>query len=96
MIQLDAGNVLMKPSHRKQLMAWLRRAMKIGERLGHFTLNLTMNRSGHSYEVRADVRDSAGSFTCRSRQHNWRDAVRELTRLLVARLHTQWVLRTAA
>ncbi len=96
MIQLNAGNVLLKPSQRRQLMAWLRRALKLGERLGNFVLNLSMTRSGRSYEVRADVRENAGSFACRVRRNDWRDAVREMARMLVAQLHTLWVTRAAA
>lgn len=89
MIKLDAGNVLLKPSHRRQLMSWLRRALRIGNRLGQFALVITMQRTGKQCEVRAQVHDSAGDFVCRSRQHDWRDAVRELVRALVSRLHAQ-------
>ena len=95
MIKLEAGNVLLKPSHKRQLMSWLRRALRIGERLGEFTLLITMRRSGRQCEVRASVHDSAGDFVCRSRQHDWRDAVRELVRALVNRLHAQQLGRAA-
>jgi len=95
MIKLEAGNVLLKPSHKRQLMSWLRRALRIGERLGEFTLLITMRRSGKRCEVRASVHDSAGDFVCRSRQHDWRDAVRELVRALVNRLHAQQLGRAA-
>jgi hypothetical protein len=89
MIKLDAGNVLLKPSHRKQLMAWFRRALRIGSRIGQFALVITMHRSGKQCEVRAQVHDSAGDFVCRSRQHDWRDAVRDLVRSLINRLQAQ-------
>jgi hypothetical protein len=95
MIQLNAGNVLLKPSHRKQLMAWLRRAAKLGERLGQFVLNLSMNRSGKHFDIRASVQDSAGNFSCHARNHDWRTAVREIVRMLVLRLHGQLTLRAA-
>lgn len=95
MIKLEAGNVLLKPSHRKQLMAWLRRALRIGSRIGQFMLTITMRRSGRICEVRASVHDSAGDFVCRSRQHDWRDAMRELARVLVNRLHAQQLGRAA-
>jgi hypothetical protein len=95
MIQLNAGNVLLKPSHRKQVMALLRRAMKFGERLGNFMLNVRMSRCGRNYEVKAIVRDSAGDFTVHSRQHDWRNAMRELAQMLVSRLHQQWLMRSA-
>jgi hypothetical protein len=53
MIKLDAGNVLLKPSHRRQLMTALRRCMRIGERLGNFVLSITMRRCGRALELRA-------------------------------------------
>jgi len=95
MIKLQAGNVLLKPSQRKQLMAWLRRALRIGSRMGEFVLVITMHRSGRQCEVRAQVHDAAGDFVCRSRQHDWRDAVRDLVRRLVNQLHAQQLRRLA-
>lgn len=89
MIQFDPGNVLLKPSHRRQLMAWLRRALRIGQRLGNFVLQLSMKRVGRSYEVNAVVHDSAGNFRCRIKRHDWQNAVRELSRTLCVRLHDQ-------
>jgi hypothetical protein len=96
MIKLEAGNVLLKPSHKRQLMSWLRRALRIGSRLGGFTLLITMRRSGRQCEVRAHVHDTAGDFVCRSRRHEWRDAVRDLVRSLVNRLHAQQLGRALA
>lgn len=93
MIKLDAGNVLLKPSQRRQLMSWLRRAMRMGERLGNFVLNITIKRVGRQYEVRADVHDSQGDFGCRARQQHWRDAFRDLVRTLSNRLHAQVIAR---
>jgi hypothetical protein len=89
MIQLDSGNVLLKPSHRKQLMAWLKRAMRIGQRLGNFLLQITMKRTGRSYEVNFAVQDSAGNFNLRMKRHDWRDAVRDLSRMICVKLQGQ-------
>ena len=89
MIKLDAGNVLLKPAQRKQLMTWLRRAVKMGERLGNFVLSLSFQRIGHQFEVRANVHDSAGDFGFRARQRDWRGAIRELISNINARLHQQ-------
>ena len=93
MIQLNSGNVLLKPSHRRQLMSWLRRATKMGERLGQFFLTLTLHRSGKSVEVTASVRDSAGKFELRSRSQDWHGAVRNIIRMLATRLHEQLIMR---
>ncbi len=89
MIKLDLGNVLLKPSHRKQLMSWLKRPLRLGEKLGNFVLTLTLHRVGRGYEVRASVVDSAGSFDCRSRQRDWRDAFRDIIRTLGIMLQAQ-------
>lgn len=89
MIKLDSGNVLLKPSHRKQLMSWLRRALRLGQRLGAFVLKITMRRNGRMYEVRAAVQGAAGSFDCRARCHDWRTAFRDLARKLAVRLRAQ-------
>ena len=96
MIKLDAGNVLLKPSTRKQLMSWLRRAARLGQRLGDFVLTLTLHRAGRQYEVKALVHDSAGDFDCRVRQTDLRTAVRQLVARLTQLLHTQRVRQFAA
>ena len=96
MLRLNEGNVLLKPSHRKQLMSWLKRVLRLGERLGDFVLTISMQRTGKSYEVKASVHDKVGDFDCRFRQHDWRSALRNMVRSLVHRLHDQYVLRTAS
>ena len=95
MIKLDLGNVLLKPSHRKQLMAQLRRSLRLGERLGNFVLSISLRRSGNHFEAHADVRDRAGDFGCRARKHSWQDALRDLVRALTAKLHDQHLRRPA-
>ena len=95
MIKLDSGNVLLKPSHRRQLMAALRRALRMGERLGDFLLTLTLHRSGRQYELKATVTDAIGSFACRARNNDWHDAMRDLIRSITARLHDQCLGRRA-
>jgi len=89
MVKLDSGNVLLKPSHRRQLMTWLRRAQKLGAQVGNFLLTIQFHRVGHLTEVRAQVHNSAGDFTCRIRRSSWSDAMREIAHQLAARLHSQ-------
>jgi ribosome-associated translation inhibitor RaiA len=96
MIKLDSGNVLLKPSHRRQLMTWLRRAMRLGNRIGNFALTISMQRIGRAYEVRATVEDSAGTLTCRSKRHDWQDALRDLVRRLTQWLHEQQLRHATA
>lgn len=89
MIKLDAGNVLLKPSQRRQLMSWLRRSLKLGERLGDFVLTIRMWRTGRQFELRAAVRDRAGEFGCRVRRNDWESALRDLVQSVCRRLHGQ-------
>jgi hypothetical protein len=93
MLRLIEGNVLLKPSHRKQLMTWFRRVQRIGARIGDFVLTLKLHRVGHRYEVKANVHDACGDFDCRSRQSDWKTAVRTLCRDVLARLHGQCLQR---
>jgi hypothetical protein len=90
MIQLEVGNVLLKPSHRRQLTTWLRRAVKLGERLGDFALRISLRRAGRCVEVRAKVHDAAGDFTLRARKGDMREALRQITAELCQRLHDQY------
>lgn len=95
MIELDVGNVLLKPARRRQMMARLRRCLKLGSRLGGFALRITIWRTGRQYELRAAVRDRASDFGCRVRRADWLGAVHDLIRMLSHRLHHQCLLRNA-
>ena len=96
MVKLEAGNVLLKPSHRRQLMGWLKRCARLGQRLGDFVLKLSLTRVGNSHEVKVAVHDSAGDFSCRIRQRDWRGAVREAIRRIMMQLHLQRLQHVAA
>jgi hypothetical protein len=96
MIELDSGNVLLKPSVRRQLMGWLRRSLRLGSRLGNFVLKISLRKVGRSYDVNARVRDSAGDFRFHMRRHDLKNAFRELARRLTVRLHEQCMGRTSA
>ena len=89
MIKLEAGNVLLKPSSRRQLMGWLKRPARVGQRLGNFDLTITLCRIGNQLEAVASCRDKAGVFTCRTRQRDVRYAMRELIRRINMQLHLQ-------
>ncbi|HEX2971753.1 MAG TPA: hypothetical protein VHP11_05440 [Tepidisphaeraceae bacterium] len=89
MIKLEPGNVLLKPSHRKQMNAWLKRSLRLGQRMEDFDVTLSLSRIGHAYEVQARVHDSAGDFGCRCRQRDVRNALRDVAISLASRLHDQ-------
>ena len=95
MMELVSLNVPLRGVHRKQIMAWLRRSLKLGRQIGNFVLKMTIQRSGKSFEVRAQVSDGAGEFTCRSKG-DLMDACREVTHKLNLQLHKQRLQRKAA
>lgn len=94
MFTLDSGNVLLKPSHRKQVMTWLRRALRLGQRIGGLFLTISMKRVGKFYEVNATAQDSKGTLACRARRHDWKDALRDLAHKLTQWLHGQQLSAT--
>lgn len=89
MIKLDSGNVLLKPSNKRQVMAWLRRAQKLGAKLGKFVLKVSLHRTGNRIEAIATVTSSAGQFNLHARKHDWKDAMRNLIHSLSTQLSMQ-------
>jgi len=89
MFTLESGNVLLKRSHRRQLNAWLKRALRLGHRLAAFSLRLTMSRSGSHYAMQAAVQHAGGRFDCHVRAHDWSEAARQIIRLVTMQLHDQ-------
>jgi hypothetical protein len=89
MFTLESGNVLLKRSHRRQLNAWLKRSLRLGQRMADFDLTLSMNRVGRQYAMHADVQHSGGHFDCRVRAHDWSEAARQIARLVTVQLHDQ-------
>jgi hypothetical protein len=87
MIKLDSGNVLLKPSHRKQLNAWLRRPTRLGDRLGAFDLSIQLQRSGRQVEMTAGVSTSRGVKAFRARESDWRHAAHRIIRMITVHLH---------
>jgi hypothetical protein len=93
MLTLNAGNVLLKPSHRRQLMSWLKRALKLSERLGNLAISITLTRVGKLVEMRAGVTRSGRTTEFRARESDWHYAARNLVRLLTGFLHNQTIQR---
>ena len=89
MVKLNPGNCVLKPSQRRQLLSWLKRAVHLGERVGDFILTITIRRVGRVFDMRASVSDTAGDFGCRARGQTWRDVCRALVRMLAVRIHEQ-------
>lgn len=95
MITLDAGNVLLKPIQKKQLMSRLKRSIRLGDRLGNFVMNLKLRRSGKHVEMTARGKDRFGEFGARARGSTWMDAIHAIVREIVRELHSHAIRRAA-
>jgi len=90
MVKLHAANCVLKPSQRRQLQSWLKRAIHLGERLGNFVLTITVQRiSRGMFAMQAKVKDSVGDFDLKTKGQTWRDVCRAMVRMLAVRLHGQ-------
>lgn len=93
MMELVSRNVPLKPAHRRRIQGWLKRSLQMGQKVGDFVMTMTIQRTGNHYEVRADVKDLAGQFICRSRHHELMDACRDTIHKLHLQLHNQRLAR---
>lgn len=95
MITLDAGNVLLKPIQKKQLMSRLKRSIRLGDRLGNFVMNLKLRRTGKHVEMIARGKDRFGEFGARARGSSWIDAMHSIVREVLRELHNHVIRRAA-
>ena len=89
MVKLRTDNCQLKPSQRRQLLAWLKRAIHLGEKVGDFLLSITVRRVPKGFQMIASVQDAAGGFECRVRGQTWRDVCRWIARTVAVKLHSQ-------
>jgi hypothetical protein len=90
MVKLHTANCVLKPSQRRQLQSWLKRAIHLGERVGDFFLTITVQRiSRGMFAMQAKVHDAAGDFDLKCKGQTWRDVCRAMVRMLSVRLHGQ-------
>jgi len=91
MIQLNEGNVLLKPSQRKQLLSWLRRSIKYTQRMTRCFMSISMNRCGKQVEVIATIWSGKSPTVFHAKSSDWRDATRHLIHRLSGYLHDQLI-----
>lgn len=89
MVQLNSGNVLLKPTQKRRILSHLRRCHQLGEAVGDVRMIVSLKRSGKGIEASAKVTDRAGRFECRERDQDWKYAVERLIRTLHTRMHAQ-------
>ena len=95
MIALESTNVLLKGSTKKQLLGWLKRSLKMAQRLGDFAVKITLQRVGNVYRMTAYVIGS-GPLECHAHGHDLRETCRKLVHRLSEQLHTQRLRQTLA
>lgn len=96
MIELESNNVLLKGSARKQLLGWLRRSLKLAERVGDYAVKITLERVGGVYQAKAHVEGANGPMECQTHGHDLRETCRDLVRVLSMALHDQRLKQTMA
>lgn len=98
MIELESNNVLLKGSTRKQLMGWLKRSLKMAQRLGDFAVKITLQRVGSVYKMTAYVAGTGGNgpVECHVHGHDLRGTCRDLVHQLSEQLHEQRLRQTLA
>ena len=96
MIKLESNNVLLKGSIKKQLMGWMKRSLKMAQRLGDFAVKITLQRVGSVYRITAYVIGASGPLECHVHGHDLRETCRKLVRRLSEQLHDQQLRKTLA
>ena len=91
MVELLEGNVLLKPAQKRRVLAHLRRASRLNDRMGDSRLAVTLKRVGTKYEARAKVHNRRGDVECKARDAHWENAVTALVRSLHDKVHAQCV-----
>ncbi len=93
MITIDAGNVLLKPTQKKQMLARLKRALRLGDRIGNFMIKISLRRTGKHVEVTATGQDRLGQFAFRNRGKTWMDALHAIVRDVFRTVHSHAIGR---
>ena len=89
MVELLAGNVLLKPAQKRRVLSHLRRTDRLGGLIGDSRVAVSLRRSGRHVEARATSHNRLGDVTCHARDASWETAVARLVRMLHERVHAQ-------
>ena len=96
MVELLAGNVLLKPAQKRRILSHLRRTSRLGDLIGDSRLAVSLTRTGRTVEAKAKVHNKRGSFECKARDASWESAFLELVRAVHDKVHAQRLRRAAA
>lgn len=96
MVELLAGNVLLKPAQKRRILSHLRRSSRLGEMIGDSRLAVSLNRTGRTVEAKAKVQTKKGAFECKAKDASWESAFLRLVRSVHDKVHAQRLRRVAA
>ena len=89
MVELLAGNVLLKPAQKRRVLSHLRRADRLGDLIGDSRLAVSLRRHGKHVEARATSHNRLGDVTCHAKDASWETAVARIVRTLHEKIHAQ-------
>lgn len=89
MVELLAGNVLLKPCQKRRVLSHLRRSDRLSDRLGDSRLALSVRKVGRHFEAKAKCHNRRGDLECKARDTTWETAVLRVVRSLHDQVHAQ-------
>lgn len=89
MVELLAGNVLLKPAQKRRVLSHLRRSDRISDRSGDSRLALSLRRVGKHFEAKAQCHNRRGDLECKARDTTWETAVAQVVRALHGKVNAQ-------
>ena len=89
MVELLAGNVLLKPCQKRRVLSHLRRSDRLSDRSGDSRLALSIRKVGRRYEAKAMCHNRRGDVESKARDTTWETAVGRVVRDLHDKVHAQ-------
>ena len=89
MVELLAGNVLLKPAQKRRVLSHLRRCDRLSDRIGDSRLAVSLTRTGRRIEARATCHNRVGDVECHAKDASWETAIARVIRALHEKVHAQ-------
>ena len=89
MVELLAGNVLLKPCQKRRVLSHLRRCDRLGDLIGDSRMAVRLRRVGSRVEARATCHTRLGDCECHAKDLSWETAVARVVRQLHGHVHAQ-------
>lgn len=89
MVELLAGNVLLKPCQKRRVLSHLRRADRLSDRSGDSRLAVSLKRIGRHVEARVRCHNRRGDVECHAKDASWETAIARVVRAVHDKVHAQ-------